>query len=493
MIHNIKQLAGGIVTGFVPHFAVLSVLASNFACSADHHTDATLGMVAPLSWVDAVATPPGVAISGRVTSFGNWPWVRLFFTDYRAQIPGSYAGGHVSTFAGNYIVDGNGESNGGALTWDMTATGDTGEWLADQPIQSLGEVTKTSPTGEYSNNLHYAGTGGPEIASFSIETSSATDKDKHSRTGETRDAGLDASSTEWKVPAGTGTITQGAFTAVFTPSSEVRQNITVDAIVHEGLSLSHADENYDETITKRWSETLTTFKIGVTMNPGNRTIWEDHANDFISAPLGSASMEARIGWTYLLGAPGTITGGGEMPLKSATWKAIAATSSGQVTGIRRSIKYRPSIVAQGQYHFFVVGGGALPPGSGAGAAAVVRWLGRVSTYVEAGIDIVTAAAGSLQASVIVAGNSVIENEAVREIGEQVYLEDRGPKDVDFSGLSIDGALVRAGPGDLIHGSITMKGVASVTDLSRISQAFALLRQNLQARALIKCTKPVYGD
>ncbi len=453
-----------------------------------------LGTVLPGQNVTATATPPGTPLTGMITSAGGWPWVQLSVVSFQATVPDSFAGMHVSMFAGTYTVGGSGGSGTGTpptLTWDMRAT--AGQWLAYQAI-TVGDVVKTAPLGVYSNNLHYAGTGTPELATFRIDTATAHDYDQNSLTSAVADAGLDESATEWKVPAGTGTITQGSFTAVFTPSNEVHEGITVDATVHEGHTFSYANHNYDEPVTKRWSETLTTFKVGVTLNPGDTTLWEDATAGELSVSLGTASMGDDIDWTGWTDLPGVLTGGGELPLKTASWKAVAASSGGQLTGIQKHIKYTPSLIAQGKYRISAYTAGTLPPFA-SNSPLVLKWLGKASSYVEAGIDILEAIPwGSLQSSAVAIGNSVIENEAAKEVGDQATGNvDMSSKTVDFSGLSIAGSTVTAGAGDLIHGSIVMKVALKVKDTWGLAEGTATSIQDQGAAASVKTTRPVYGN
>lgn len=481
----------------IPLILIATACATNLS-AADHHDDRPLGAVAPGQHVNATATPPGIPLSGEVTSAGGWPWIAQSLVSFNATVPASFAGTHMSTFAGTFDLPssgGGGGSGGGRkpFTWDMFATADDGEWEADRSIEGVGEIEKTDPVGPFSNNLHYAGTNTPEIATFRIDMEDAKDIDRNSETGESRDAGIDEDSTEWKVPAGSGTMTQGRFTSVFTPSSSVRQDITVEAVISEGKKLSYEDDNFDARVTKKWAETLTTFKVGVILNPGNKTIFEDDTSSDHSINLGSAFMGGRIEDTGILSEPGASEEGGELPVKSLSWQAIAATSGGQLSGIMKSIKYSPSISAQGSYRMFIVPSGLLPPDVPNELNAFISLLGKASSYVQAGISITKITAGSLKASAIVAGNSVLENQKANEVAVQVNLRESETKTADMSSLSIAGSLVKAGPGDTIRGSITAQASASADDSSITSGVTVVLEEEANTSATASATVPTYGD
>jgi len=116
------------------------------------------------------------------------------------------------------------------------------------------------------------------------------------------------------------------------------------------------------------------------------------------------------------------------------------------------------------------------------------------SHTAAGLKITKVAAGSLDATTILAGNSVIENEATKTVDEDCLLS-RGDdqKNVVFNSLSIAGSLVRAGPNATLRGSVAMNGIATVNDDSMTSEAIAKIIQVTEASASAVCTKPAYGN
>lgn len=422
-------------------------------------------------------------------------WVGVGCFTATGTMPDNQAGHHDGHFAGEYRRTCGDGGSGGEITWepwDGSALAETGEWVAYEPI-TAGEITKQSPTGPSGNILHYAGTGTPELATFEIDVSSASDMDQNSATGEVADAGLDETRTDWHVPAGTGTIIDGSFQTVFTPSSQVHSNITVKATVYEGPEYSAADEDPDEALTVTWPNTLTTFKVGVKLDPGNIKVWEDDSNPQETIILGQASLSAYHDYTGVPNIPGEITDGEKgIPTKNVTWTAIAESDNGSVGGIQGAIAYAPSITSIGYYRVGAYRAGALQPGDqGDIGIGLIGTAGQ--PYVAAGLEIIREVLnwGSLSAVSYVAGQSVIENQGERHIKVKSNLADDGQKIANLPDLNIDGAEVSADVGDQLKGSFALQSEAVVYDTSISSECAAWVIEEIAAEARAHVTRPVY--
>jgi hypothetical protein len=299
-------------------------------------------------------------------------------------------------------------------------------WKRSDPITGVGDIIKTSPTGPSSSMLHYGGTRNPETASFSVNTADARDIDCNADTGERKDAGLHEADTIWTVPNGTGTIGDGGFTALFTPGDQVATNITVKVKVFEGHQYSWASNDFDPPVEKQWHQALTTFIVGVKMDPGNVKYYEDGKLAGAASgteptkkliDLGSGSLNAYIPWTGWGPTPGSVQVWPSYPDKLLTWRALAETSTGSVGGIMGTINYRPEIEVGGAYKMMGGTEGFGPIGS-LGTILITYAAKAYDQYAAAAVAILLQLTGTkTQYQCAMAGETVIENDTVRRLEE----------------------------------------------------------------------------
>lgn len=213
-----------------------------------------------------------------------------------------------------------------------------GVWKKGKPIEGVGEVTKDSPTGASSNNLHYGKNGNQEVASFKIDVSQAKDMDEKTfacRPGIEEDAGLDAG-TDWACSPEAGTMTDGEYKSIFTPGNKVKSNIWIKATVSEGHNRSFSANDLDPPVEKTWDGRLNTFMVVVHGMPDGITMSEeDTASSKVFAGLGAADLPPSFNWSGMLATPGRCGGGDQKvnPEGGVTWTLKCETDTGLVGGI----------------------------------------------------------------------------------------------------------------------------------------------------------------
>jgi len=346
------------------------------------------------------------------------------------------------------------------------------EWVVYQEITGVGNISQTYPSDTVPNrrNLHYAGTGSPETASFEIDVSGVHDYDCDDDDGEVEDAGLEETSTDWWCTASTGTVTDNAYSTTFTPSSGIYSGIQIKCTVHEGHSYSYSDGNYDDPVTKTWSSTLKTFKVGVKMDPGNVHFWEDDADSeelmWLHATIGG--LQAWV-WTTTLGTPGQVTETGDLAKKDLTWEALAETDTGTVGGIMGTIDYSPRIRCNGKVRLTFGRGGTTFGSLGTLASTLV---GIKNPYVGALCQCIVSSVGTkTHYKCQVLGSAVIENAGDPKIGSasQYVGSELFPSPVNYNlnSLNVTGSET-ADVGDVVDGSLDFESLCEVYDNSALS-------------------------
>lgn len=377
-----------------------------------------------------------------------------------------------------------------------TVTIDT--WLVGEAISGVGEIQRVDQDVN-TNFLHYGGTGTPETAKFKINLESAVDKDKRYSNGEIKDAGLHAADTTWRVKAAAaGVIVDGGVATTFTPGNTVHSNINVFATVSEGHSYSYEYGNNDKPVEVKWNETLTTFKVGIKLDPGNHKLWEDDAAASKTVAFKSASLSCKIGWSGLW-YEGIKKKGNEYPTKNLKWRAIAASSSGNVGGIQGSIKFTPAITAVGKYRMFGDLAGLQYPGF---AGEIVATLaGFVNPYVGAAVSLALKGMSSSKTEWIgkIAGETVIENDKKKTIDKESN-SSSSTTTVDLAGLSINGKTLTVDKDDETRGSINIKSMVVVNDNGIANRAHMKIDNYINgtlytaaphAKASFSSTRPIY--
>lgn len=377
-------------------------------------------------------------------------------------------------------------------------------WKKSDAITGVGEISKTRPTGQNSKILHYGGTGTPETADFEIDVSGAKDLDCNVQSKLKEDAGLEAADTNWSVPAKSGTIVDGGFTTTFTPGDTPMSQIWVKAKVFEGHNRSWANGDNDAPVERRWDD-LTTFIVGVKLDPGNLKYYEDGTlggsgsgagADPAVLDLGTQNLNAFTDWTGILASPGDKQSKTTFPHKDLTWTALAETDTGSVSGTMGEINYKPQITVEGRYRFFGGLAGLQPPGS-IGVAAW-QFLGATNPYARAGVTLVATALGSkTQYKGGIGGQTVIQNQETKKL--DVFKINEDAPTIDLAALSIAGSTVSASVNDKVEGSVDINGVAGVYDDSRSSEGRARLTNSFglagppgkHAHATFGSSKPSY--
>jgi hypothetical protein len=345
------------------------------------------------------------------------------------------------------------------------------EWLKFKPITGVGEIVRLGQDVN-TNFLHYAGTGAPEKAHFKIDVSQAKDLDKRKSDGLVRDAGLDRKSTKWRVEAAAaGTMPDGKFASTFTPSDTVHSNIKVFAKVGEGHDYSYESGNNDEPVERMWNERLTTFKVGIRIDPGNKVIWEDDNEGSLTVEQNSKSLACRI-------LPRTPIWGevikrdkADYPQKAASWTALAASSNGMVDGIQGAIQYTPSIKVVGKYRIYGGLEGFQSIGRDAGKLTV-GLAAKVNPYVAAAVKIALKIMSGNKTEWLgrISGEAVIENDKKRQVDE--LFESREHRlVVDLSQMSVPGNVVRVDKGHVTRGSADIMAMVAVLDNGRLCGAY----------------------
>lgn len=383
----------------------------------------------------------------------------------------------------------------------MASAASGAEWVAGDPIAGLGDISKTSPTGPSSNNLHYGGTNNAETAKFQLDTANATDYDTCAEDpGVELDAGLCEADTEWSCSTGAGTMDQGEFSSEFTPGNDVKSGITIDAKVYEGHEYSYTDGNHDVPVEVQWDYTLSTFIVGVKMDPGNVKYYEDcslggdasgsEETEKMIHLWATNAMECNVDWTSLPGCPGQVTDPGSYPSKNLTWKAIAETDGGSVGGIMGTIHYGPKITVSGEYE--CRGGGSGVPDPGSYGTLLVTLAGVASPYAGAAASIVVTAAGSrTHFKWALAAETVIENYENAEIDEsEIAFTGSGVTEIDLSSLSLSTSIA-ADVNDELKGSVDMEGLAEVYDDSVLNNGKAVVECSDLGQTYFGSPKPYY--
>jgi hypothetical protein len=369
-------------------------------------------------------------------------------------------------------------------------------WETDTAISGVGEITQTAPAPSVPNrrNLHYGGTGSPELASFAIDVSNAHDSDRRAvyrlencawvfDYWEYGDAGVSPTSDgspNWVCSPAAGTLTQGAFTSTFTPGSGVYSGITIQCTVYEGTGYSHGDGNHDAGVTKTWSS-LTTFKVTLYSQPGNKVYAEDDANPTrqFGGVVNSALDLGVIPWTGILSQPGatpTPALSGQIA-KSITWNSRCETDTGVVGGIMGSVSFGPYINCNGVFHVASTTAGLIPPGGDVGNVAAA-FTACYNPYAGAAVLFTSWIIGSKPSTNYgLIGESIIQNGTGTppKINFADSVIDLGSTSMDLSPLTTSKSQSTSLPDFTANGSINIKSQLQCNDNSIICEITAFLK------------------
>lgn len=381
-------------------------------------------------------------------------------------------------------------------------------WVAGPAgIENLGEVSKNSPMG--TNNLHYNGPNGdPELAVFEIDAEDANDIDCNVDTGETEDAGLCETDTDWTC-TGNGAVVDSAYTTTYTPHTAIETNIGISVDVFEGHNRSWASNNYDEEETRTWSESLTTFRVGVVLFGGlaTETYYEDDATyptEWVISLGDSAALSTAMYCSVspsIWEDPGLVEDAGEFT-KELSWTVIAAGPNGNLTNIQKKVIFTPSIDAAGELTSAAATNGLHVPFASSiiGLNLAAR---SAPAYIAALVSMTFDTSTTCTHSSFAAGiNSVIENVAHEGDSKKHQHWHGGHTDpvstLDLSTLCIGGTELKGVPGEAgtTEGSVDLRTEAKCYDSAWSEMAgCAWYVTSLAADTYVKfgCTKPKYGE
>ena len=250
----------------------------------------------------------------------------------------------------------------GALTVCLLVSPAQAEWEPFEGIDGGAVITKNPPSGASSTNLHCSVNGNPESATFTINIDDVTDMDKCQ--GVIEDARIENGATLWTCTSGAGTMTSNGLAGTFVPSASPRHGIQIHARLEEGHNRSYLYRDPGEDPERRtytWGSTLTTFIVGVRMQPGNIKHWETgvvvnwtqgtddggYVFNTLYTTTDLETLDVDVPWTGTLQTPGAVTDEQNgLQVKTPTWTALAESDAGAVT-IMGSVKYSPAIDALG--------------------------------------------------------------------------------------------------------------------------------------------------
>jgi hypothetical protein len=383
--------------------------------------------------------------------------------------------------------------------------GDAGEqWVGDGGIQQLGNISMVTPTGANCKNLHYGGTGSPEKATFSLDTSTVYDNHCDTVNGDVEDAGLDQTETAWTCSNAAGTMTQGSFTSTFTPGNVVKSDIQISSVVYNGEVDSY-DTVTDPTITRNWSA-VTTFMVTVYYNPGGGKLAEDStatgplvlpqsdldivaalqvAKQYVGDALGALNPPTGV-WN----SPGdlTVANNDQVCNYSGTLTTKAESDNGQVGGIRGQINFTAAIAAVGGEEVYSIYDGAPIPDTGSVGTAVVGLTGKAQPYIAAAAAITgLVTGGGTTTTAAIGANSVIQYDPSGPKSVSLVVADdfwsyfptsNTYHTVDFSGLSSSCPEKTSLPSDSFGLSYAGKSQIQCRDDTHLAEVmFAIMQES----------------
>ncbi len=325
------------------------------------------------------------------------------------------------------------------------------EWRPADPISPSISITQTRPEGQVVARtvFHYDNptTHNPQTGDFELSSTSEVDEyriqnpDGSWSDWQPDDVGLYEDETQWFVTHGGDCDPVYGFATTFTPDDTVSDDIVLkcklvdtDMPVHGSENDIWTGDDDDETI--EFSETLTTFMVGVviTVNTNTDTIWEDLRNNDNQADSISMQAEASTASvlevdkcdTYYWSDPEEEGSSDNLSSDTIQWAAVAGTSgSDYLAQIRGNVEFTPTIEVSGELDVDTFASSDTTPEEQAAISAILDIAGTAGgfipgagDYVAAAVDLVADFQGSGICCVNagLGGSTVIEGvDAVKEL------------------------------------------------------------------------------